>query len=233
MHLRDPGRVAQARRETPVHLVVFDVLVHAGEATVRAPLEERRARLEAAGLHGGPVQVPPASDDLDAMLAVARQRGEEGVVAKRLASPYRPGVRSHDWVKLPFTQRCEVVVVGWRPERGRAAGRAGGGRLGAVLVGAHDDQGRLRYLGAVGSGLAGRAGEELHAALRPSDTWSLVDPVPHDDAQPARPEVVGVVRHRGLTADGRLRQPVWLGRRDDVPAAQVQLAEVAAAVRGV
>lgn len=231
MHLRDPTRVAQARREVPVHLVLYDVLVDAGEATLRAPLEERRGRLEAAGLHGGAVQVPPASDDLDAMLAVARSRGEEGVVAKRRGSPYRPGVRSQDWVKLPFTQRCEVVVVGWRPERGGAARTRDGGRLGAVLVGAHDAEGRMRYLGAVGSGLGGRAGEQLRATLRSAQTWTSTDPVPHDDARPVLPQVVGTVRHRGLTTDGRLRQPVWLGRRDDVDPAEVHLDDVVSADR--
>lgn len=219
MHLRDPLRVRRARDEVPVHLVLFDVLVDAGEVTVRAPLHERRGRLLAAGLHGGALQVPPATADLDAMRTIARGRGEEGVIAKRRDSLYRPGERSHDWIKLPFDHRREVVVGGWRPER-HAAGTTGR-RLGAVLVGAHDEDGRLRYLGAVGSGLAGRAGDVLLAALRPGGGSPFADAVPHDDARFVVPQVVGAVRHRGLTGDGRLRQPVWLGTRDDVAAADV------------
>ncbi|MTV24319.1 DNA ligase [Nitriliruptoraceae bacterium ZYF776] len=217
MHLTDPHRVARAARTAPVQLVVFDVLVDGGEVVLAEPLEQRRARLEALGLHGGAVQVPPDGDDLDRMLAVAEARGDEGVVSKRLGSPYRPGVRSRDWVKLPFARRTEVVVGAWRPEGGH------GDRLGALLVGAHDADGRLVELGGVGSGLAGRAGTQVRALLTPSDTWPFTTPPRHRDARPVAPTLVGTVRYRGMTREGRLRQPVWLGLRDDVAPRDVRL----------
>lgn len=216
LHLTDPARVERAARTAPVLLVVFDLLLGDGEVLLQRPLEARRARLEELGLHGGRIQVPPATDDLDGLLAVAAERGEEGVVSKRLGSPYRPGVRSSDWIKLPFTERREVVVGAWRPEHGR------GERLGALVVGAFDDDGVLHELGAVGSGLAGRAGEQVRRLLRPADAWPFAGPPRHADARPVEPTLVGTVRHRGLTRDGRLRQPVWLGLRDDVDPAEVR-----------
>jgi bifunctional non-homologous end joining protein LigD len=223
MHLADEARVRHAQRTTPVHLVVFDVLIDAGVPLLRAPLEERRAHLEALALHGGAVQVPPDDDDLARMFEIARGRGEEGVVSKRLGSVYRPGARSTDWVKLPFARRREVVVAGWRPEGGRHPGGDGIGPVGALLLGAYDDRGELRYLGAVGSGLAGRAGELVRSRLTPAARSAFAEVVPHADARPAVPELVGTVRHRGRTGEGRLRQPVWTGLRDDVDPATVRL----------
>jgi bifunctional non-homologous end joining protein LigD len=223
MHLADDARVRHAQRTTPVHLVVFDVLIDAGASLLRAPLEERRGRLEALALHGGAVQVPPSDDDLERMLEIARVRGEEGVVSKRLGSIYRPGVRSADWVKLPFARRREVVVAGWRPEGGRHPVGGGIGPIGALLLGAYDDRGELRYLGAVGSGLAGRAGELVRSRLTPAARSAFADAVPHADARPVVPELVGTVRHRGRTGEGRLRQPVWTGLRDDVDPVRVRL----------
>lgn len=217
MHLVDATRVRAAARGAPVHLVAFDLLVAGEEVLLDHPLEERRGRLAALGLHGGAVQVPPDSDDAVALLGVARTRGEEGIVSKRVASPYRPGVRSADWVKLPFSTRTDVVVGAYRPETG------GGSRLGAVIVGAHDGDGRLHELGGVGSGLAGRAGERLRGLLVAADGWPFAEPSRHADARAVRPVVVGTVRHHGWTAEGRLRQPVWVGTRDDVEAADVEL----------
>ncbi|MEX1163146.1 MAG: hypothetical protein WEB03_06150, partial [Nitriliruptor sp.] len=215
MHLRDPGRVRVAASRSPVIYVVFDVLVCRGRPVLELAVEERRDLLEGLGLHGSHVQVPPATCDVAQLLEIAAARGDEGVVSKRLGSTYRPGVRSTDWIKLPFAQQREVVVGAWRAE---GAGRRGSvsDRLGAVIVGAHDDDGGLQELGAVGSGLAGRAGAEVLARLEPADDNPFTALVAARDARFVRPTLVGTVRHRGLTGDGKLRQPVWLGLRDDV-----------------
>jgi bifunctional non-homologous end joining protein LigD len=218
LQLRDPTRVRAAVADTPVQLVLFDVLVAHGEVVLDRGLEERRDLLDDLGVAGGRIQIPPSVTDLDRLLEVAAQRGDEGVVSKRRGSRYRPGMRSEDWVKLPFARTREVVVGAWRPEGG---GR--GGRLGAVIVGAYDDGGGLRLLGGVGSGLAGRAGSELLPRLRPSDVSPFVEPLPQRDARPVAPTVVGSVRHRGYTTEGRLRQPVWVGLRDDVSPEDVRL----------
>ena len=91
--------------------------------------------------------MPPhvEGDDGLALLELARQRGLEGIVAKRLDSPYQPGGRSRDWVKVKLRLRQELVVGGWLPGAGALAGQ-----IGSLLVGYHD-QGRFRFAGAVGS----------------------------------------------------------------------------------
>lgn len=223
LQLRDPTRVRQAATTSPVVYVVFDVLVCAGRSVLDEAVEDRRAMLEGLGLHGGRIQVPPAGDDVTKLLEIASARGDEGVVSKRLGSRYRPGARSSDWIKLPFAHRRDVVIGAWRPEGGGRSGARASSRVGAVVVGAYDEDGALRELGAVGSGLAGRAGEDLRGRLEPSETSPFSTALAARDARFVRPTLVGTVRYRGLTGEGRLRQPVWLGLRDDIAPGDVRL----------
>lgn len=223
LQLRDPARVRRAAATSPVVYVVFDVLVCDGASVLDVPVEERRQLLEGLGLHGGRVQVPPSVDDVTQLLEIAAARGDEGVVSKRLGSRYRPGARSNDWIKLPFAHRRDVVIGAWRPEGSGRPGAASSSRVGAVVVGAYAEDGTLQELGAVGSGLAGRAGEELRGRLEASDASPFSTELAARDARFVRPSLVGTVRYRGLTGEGRLRQPVWLGLRDDIAPEDVRL----------
>jgi bifunctional non-homologous end joining protein LigD len=223
LQLRDPTRVRRAAETAPVLYVVFDVLVCRGRSVLDEPVEERRRMLEELGLHGGRIQVPPSTSDVAQLLEIAAARGDEGVVSKRLGSRYRPGARSTDWIKLPFARERAVVVGAWRPEGASRAAGSTSSRVGAVVVGAYDDEGRLQELGAVGSGLAGRAGVEVQGRLEAADTSPFATELAAKDARFVRPTLVGTVRHRGLTGEGRLRQPVWLGLRDDVAPEDVRL----------
>ena len=81
-----------------------------------------------------------------ALLEASADQGLEGVVAKRLDSRYAPGQRSSAWIKVKNKQRTELVIGGWLPEKERPE------RLGALLVGYHDEEGTFRYAGRVGTG---------------------------------------------------------------------------------
>jgi bifunctional non-homologous end joining protein LigD len=217
MHLADAGRAAAAAATAPVALLLFDLLAVDGDPWLRRPLEDRREALAGLGLSGGRWSVPPAADDLETALAIASDRGLEGVVAKRCGSPYRPGVRSRDWVKLRLRREQEVVVGGWRPGRGSLRGS-----IGSLLVGVHDADGRLHYAGGVGSGLRASDAARLAARLRARDRSPFVDEVGHPDARFAEPDVVVQVGFTEWTPDGRLRHPVFLGVRDDLDPATVR-----------
>jgi bifunctional non-homologous end joining protein LigD len=211
MHLADPARAASAAARAPVALLLFDLLAVDDEPWFDEPLETRRDRLLDLGLTGGRWSVPPAADDLDTALTIAQDRGLEGVVAKRLGSPYRPGLRSRAWVKLRLRREQEVVVGGWRPGRGSLAGS-----IGSLLVGVHDGTGALRYAGGVGSGLRAADARRLAAGFEAVATSPFVDEVPQADARFVRPTTVVQVGFSEWTPDGRLRHPVYLGVRDDV-----------------
>jgi bifunctional non-homologous end joining protein LigD len=152
---------------------------------------------------------------------VTRDRGLEGVIAKRLDSPYRPGVRSTDWVKVPHRHVQDCIVGGWRPERDRVT------QVGSLLLGIPDATGGLRFAGRVGSGVGGNAVQRTLRSLLPSltiDEPPFIEPPPREDAAGAhwcRPELVAMVTHSGWTDGGRLRHPVFMGLRADVDPAEV------------
>jgi bifunctional non-homologous end joining protein LigD len=208
--------VARTAESVPAHFIAFDLLAVDGTAVLERTTDERRRILDAR-VHpdaGGRVWVSPRLDgDLADALAVSRDLGLEGVVAKRRDAPYRPGRRSTAWVKLKHQRMQEVVVGGWRPGRGR---RDGG--VGSVLVGI-PAAGGLHYVGRVGTGLDDRALARLAGLLaeRERSDAPFTD-VPAAEARTARwvrPDLVGEVIFSGWTAAGRLRQPSWRGLRSD------------------
>src|SRR3954452_7854150 len=162
MHVRWPADVARLAVDVPVTYVVFDLLRRYGVDLTARPFAERRATLERFAEEHPNWTVSPVFDDGPATLDVARSHGLEGVVAKRLAAPYRPGARTDEWCKLRFQHRGEFAVIGWEaaPEQPATL---------SSLVLAVQQEGMLRYAGRVGSGLSGRAAAELKARLTPQD----------------------------------------------------------------
>jgi bifunctional non-homologous end joining protein LigD len=210
----------------PVLYLAFDLLVLDDRPLLDLPYQQRQDLLRTVSLPHPRVQVPPSWPDAESqeVLDVARQRGLEGVVAKRVTSHYYPGRRSREWIKHPFRITSAIVIGGWAPGRGRRTGT-----LGAVLVGAHNRAGELIYLGMVGSGFteAGlRALQDQLTELAVAEP-PFATPVPRGDATGAvwvRPVLVADVAYREVTPSAvRLRHPVWRGLRPDLVADTVAL----------
>src|SRR5205085_11827567 len=104
----------------------------------------------------------PPLGEARALLGLTRERGLEGLVAKRLDSTYQPGRRSRAWIKIKNVRTADLVIGGWIEGQG---GRAG--RIGALVVGYHDDDGALRYAGRVGTGFTDRTLDDLGRLLGP------------------------------------------------------------------
>ena len=219
MHVRNVRRAEQLSAVNPVTLMAFDLLREAGEDVMSLPLVERRARLEALDLSATGWQVPATYDDGDMLFAATEQQGLEGIVSKKRSSLYFPGRRSADWLKFPHRPTLSYVVGGWRLETDSES------RLGAVLVGQPTSEG-LSYRGRVGSGIAGKAGRRLLEVLSPLETDSspFSDEVPPVDAKGTtwvRPKIVVEIASLGFTPGMRLRQPSYLGMRDDLDPADL------------
>jgi bifunctional non-homologous end joining protein LigD len=217
MHGPVAPRIAQAR---PVTFMVFDVLRLYGVPLLERPFAERRGTLERLDLASIPVlSLSPTYTDGAALLEVTRQRGMEGVVAKRRDSAYRPGRRSPTWTKVTHRHSQACLVGGWRPERSSA------NRIGALLLGVPDG-GALRYVGRVGSGLAGeRVQRVLRERLSPVSAPPFAGLLPRAETAGARwcePFTVVEVSHTGWTDAGRLWHPVFRGVRDDLDPAHVE-----------
>jgi bifunctional non-homologous end joining protein LigD len=220
-NVTDPARVRRLAASVPVTFVVFDVLHLDGRSTLNLPYGERRRLLESLELNGDSWRTPPVwFEDGESVLDAVRKQGMEGVMAKRLDSPYLPGRRSDNWRKVKSLRTQEVVIGGWREGTGRRAGQ-----VGSLLVGVPDERG-LQYVGKVGTGFTERALADLSARLTAeSDVPPFANTVPRADAQGAHwvePVLVGEVRFSEWTRDGRLRHPAWRGLRFDKTPADVR-----------
>jgi bifunctional non-homologous end joining protein LigD len=224
MHVRSPSPELVAR--VPISYYAFDLLALDGRRLLPQSYQRRRELLAVLDLDNGSplVREPRNYTDVSggALLEVARQHGLEGVVGKRLRSRYEPGRRSPAWIKTALFHTQEVVVGGWTTGQGRRAGT-----LGALLLGAYDEQGRLRYLGDVGTGFTETMLANLLTRLatleQPDSPFN--EPVPREHARRARwvrAELVGEVEYRNVTLDRRLRHTAWRGLRADKDPAQVR-----------
>jgi bifunctional non-homologous end joining protein LigD len=214
--MRARGRPARRAAGTvPVVFMVFDLLWLDGRLLIGRSWAERRAQLEALGLGDPAWQTTPSFvDQGDQMLKATREQGLEGVLAKRLGSPYRPGRRHADWRKLAHEQQAAFLVGGYLPGPAGVVER--------LLVGALEPGGRLRHVASVEAGLVPAARRRLAerlAALR-TDATPFAGPVtggrwggrPAAEARPVwvRPELAVLVAYRGWEA-GQLRHPRYAG----------------------
>jgi DNA ligase D-like protein (predicted ligase) len=198
---------------------LFDLLHLNGRDTTGLVLTERQALLATTLAHGHrPLTlVKPLEGEPAELLERACSSRWEGLVAKRVDSPYRSG-RSPDWQKLKCTASQELVIGGWtEPTRSRVA-------FGALLVGYYDDGARLRYAGKVGTGFTNRLLRQLHEELlaREVPKSPFFDSVREKTAHWVRPDLVGEVAFTEWTGDGRLRHPSFQGLRPDKPATDVR-----------
>jgi bifunctional non-homologous end joining protein LigD len=215
----------------PVTYVAFDILRRYGvDLTARAYVERRASLDRWAEQHPG-WTISPFFDDGPATEAAARSNGLEGVVAKRLASTYRPGGRGPDWQKLRFLQTGDFVIIGWEASDERP------GVLSSLLLGVATESG-FEFAGKAGSGLTVPLAKSLQSKLvaEPApvvEPRSVVEPGEERaraettsfktvgrSAVWVRPEIVVEVAYSGITEDRRLRQPVFLRVRDDKTASE-------------
>ncbi|MGS5087880.1 DNA ligase D [Hydrogenophaga sp. A37] len=214
----DFGALQQAfdtQQTVPVVLYLFDVPYAAGHDLRHAPLQARRQFLKAL-LAASNTDLVRFSEAFDAtpqtVVASACKLGLEGVMAKRLSSPYRSS-RSADWVKLKCSQRQEFVIGGHTAPQGARSG------FGALLLGVHDAEGALQYVGNVGTGFSEKALKDLKKALdaRARSTSPFVAADSKIDGQPqwVEPTLVAEVSFGEWTHTGRIRHAVFRGLRDD------------------
>ncbi|MEU3242778.1 MULTISPECIES: non-homologous end-joining DNA ligase [unclassified Streptomyces] len=206
-------RAARLALDSPAHLIIFDVLFLDGSTLVDTSYAERRETLSLLGLDGPHWSTPAYVQGHGEQVwdAVVRE-GLEGVVAKRLSSPYTPGVRSADWRKTRRMETLDVVIGGWTQRTGAAEGVPG-----AVLVGLDGPSG-LRYAGSVGSGMSEHEIGELSAYLTviARSTSPFVDQAEVLGAHWVEPRLVAEVTAAEWTTAGRLRHPVWQRLRPDL-----------------
>ncbi len=222
INVSQPAQIARLAAEIPVSYLAFDLLCLDGQSLLDAPYSRRRALLDGLGLNGRHWQTPPSFTDVPGreLLALSRQQGLEGVVAKRETSRYDPGKRSPAWRKVKVVFRQEAVIGGWKPGEG---GRSG--QIGSLLIGVQGADG-LDYAGHVGTGFTQPVLTMLGRRLFPlrRDTSPFAAPVPPEHARAAvwaEPRLVIEVAFGGWTSAGVMRAAAYKGLRTDKDPAEV------------
>ncbi|MBK3463911.1 DNA ligase D [Pseudomonas sp. MF6776] len=208
---------------TDIVYYLFDVPYLNGVDLREVAVEERRAALSTVlGAHEQPLlRFSEAFDETpDALLNSACQMQMEGLIGKRLGSPY-VSRRSGDWIKLKCKHRQEFVIVGYTDPKGARSA------FGALLLGLHDrDSGELRYAGKVGTGFNETTLKSILAQLKPLQvkTAAVVNPPSGFEAKGVhwlKPKLLAEVAFAQMTKDGSVRHAVFHGLRDDKPAKDI------------
>ena len=240
MHVASESGARRRMKEAPVAYMIFDLLFLDGHATMALPYRDRRELLDDLTLSGPYWQTPAFhAGEGAALVKASRAQGLEGVVAKRLDSPYEPGWRSGAWIKVKNRRHQEVVVGGWMPGEGARRGRVGALLAGVYDVGAAEAeaQGRrqsLTYVGRVGSGYSEADLARLAALLEPlaREESPFAGRQPPRGARLVEPCLVAVVEFAEWTRTRTLRAPVFRGLRDDMDPREVVAEQPAAGVAG-
>ena len=202
---------------------LFDLPYLNGVDLREVPVEERRAALATIlGAQKNPLlRYSEAFDETpDALLNSACQMQMEGLIGKRLGSPY-VSRRSGDWIKLKCKHRQEFVVIGYTDPKGSRSA------FGALLLGLHDrDSGELRYAGKVGTGFNEATLKSILAQLKPlqAKKAAVVNPPSGFEAKGVhwlKPKLLAEVAFAEMTKDGSVRHAVFHGLRDDKPAKDI------------
>ncbi len=221
MHVKETSVIEKHSSSTPASLVLFDILMDGDDVLIREPWTSRRESLvkRIGKLVGDRVRITDSSPQRGAeTLAKAHIEGWEGVIAKKMDARYEPGKRSKSWLKLKIEFRQEFVVGGFTEPRNSRE------HIGALLLGYYEGD-RFIYVGHTGSGFT-RAGlaemyKTLHTLEQKSSPFSET-PRTNERAHWVRPKIVVEVKFSEWTADRRLRQPIYLGVRDDKKARDVR-----------
>ncbi|VVN95819.1 Multifunctional non-homologous end joining protein LigD [Pseudomonas fluorescens] len=210
-------------KSTNILYYLFDLPYLNGVDLREVAVEERRAALSTVlGAHEQPLlRFSEAFDETpDALLNSACQMQMEGLIGKRLGSPY-VSRRSGDWIKLKCKHRQEFVIVGYTDPKGARSA------FGALLLGLHDrDSGELRYAGKVGTGFNETTLKSILAQLKPLQvkTAAVVNPPSGFEAKGVhwlKPKLLAEVAFAEMTKDGSVRHAVFHGLRDDKPAKDI------------
>ena len=211
--LQNKAEIQQKVNQIPVWYFIFDILYLNGKSCEEKPLIERKKLLEKVIKSQGFVKIPDFIDTKGENFCKASQKkGLEGIIAKRKNSSYQEGRRGKDWQKIKITCEQEVVVGGYTEGLGSRAGT-----FGALLLGVYDKD-KLKFVGHTGTGFNQQKLKEITKKLQKIKTDQSpfeIAPKTNQKAFWVRPKLVAQVKFAEWTKAGIMRQPVFLGFRDD------------------
>ena len=209
-------------QSTPAQYVVFDIIELEGESLISHPLVERKQILARTIRGNDRIALTVYVEKSGEMYFDAAQRsGFEGVVAKRIDSPYLPGVRSTQWVKFRKSAGFDLVIGGYTKGHGSRSTT-----FGALLLGAFAQDGALVYVGRAGTGFSQKEASAICRGLKRINSPLFSNPPEEPDVQWTLPELVVEVKALEVTRANILRFPVFLRLRSDKSARECTLDQI-------
>ena len=221
--------IAEKSKKIPAHYIIFDILSLDNCLLLDKPYTERRTILENLKLTGPNWQTPAYKmGDGHDILTASRKLGLEGIIVKKLDSPYQAGKRTGAWLKIKNQRRQELVIGGWVPGQG-----ARQGSIGALLTGCYNltpeeaeklgDPQLLKYAGKVGTGFTQATLTMLTKLLLPISRNTCpfaIDPKVKN-SKFVDPVLIAEFEFTEWTPNHTLRHPSFKGLRDDKDPHQV------------
>ncbi len=222
---------ALGEKRPPLLFYAFDLLESEGEDWKGRPLEERKDALKKLLPKRGLLHFSAAlGNDAETLLPEVRRLGLEGLIGKRVGSPYEPGQRTGNWIKVKVTREQEFVIGGYTDPEGTRP------HFGSLLVGVYE-KGTLNFTGKVGTGfndkLLGLLKTKMDALAQKDCPFANlpekrqgrygqgVTPREMKRCHWVKPQLVAQVKFMEWTRDDKLRHPVFLGLREDKSASEV------------
>jgi len=212
----EPGKRRTRDRGIKIVYYAFDLLYFDGYSLFRVDLQKRKELLEERLAASDLIRYSEHFDDGLALYQAAKQRGLEGIVAKRRTGCYIQK-RSREWLKMKITRRQECVIGGYTDPRGSRE------NFGSLVLGLYDDKGRLVHVGNAGTGFNDRSHADMWKKLQKLET----DKSPFATKVEAsrrthwiKPELVAEIKftewtHEGQSGAVKMRAPVFQGLRFD------------------
>jgi len=210
----DPSQVKRLSNRIPTTYVAFDLLHLNGTDLLDQPLSERRKKLTAIIADGPHLLLSQYIPEQGrAYFKNALKLGFEGAMAKKTDSPYQPGVRSGDWLKLKQIKTLDAIVAGYTIGQGERSSS-----FGALVLAAYDKKGNLQHLGNVGTGSTDPNLQRIMRLLKPLEkkNRTIVGEVKANAlVKWVKPQLVVEVGYTNMTRDNKLRMPRLLKFRFD------------------
>jgi DNA ligase D-like protein (predicted ligase)/DNA ligase D-like protein (predicted 3'-phosphoesterase) len=207
-----PTEIELRTKQSPAAYIVFDILEKDGKQLLDLPLMERKKILKTAVQEGEHVLLADYVEGKgESYYKAVLQKGLEGVMAKKKNSPYEPGLRSGNWLKIKKLRICDCVIFGYTKGTGVRKRT-----FGALLLGLYDAEGKWVYTGKVGTGFSEQILDTMLSEFRKIETD--VKPFKANVAEKVtwlKPKLVCEVAYQVVTKDGRLRMPRFLRLRTD------------------
>jgi DNA ligase D-like protein (predicted ligase)/DNA ligase D-like protein (predicted 3'-phosphoesterase) len=211
-------------KRSPAVYVIFDILEKDGKMLINLPLIERKKILKNSVQEGQHVLLSDfVETNGEAYYTAALEKGLEGIVAKKRDSPYEPGLRSGNWLKLRKLNSCDCVIFGYTQGTGTRKKT-----FGALLIGLYSKEGKPVYIGKVGTGFSQETLQTLSEKFLGLETETKPFEVDvREQVKWLRPKLVCEVLYQVVTRDVRLRMPRFRSLREDKIPSECTLDQIA------